>query len=222
MFNALFLLGGTFWIACYLLIIRSTARDRVTGMPLLAVAANISWEFVYSFITPYPTFLHPAIIVWFLLDLVIVWQTLRHAPAQFSRMSKAAVYSSLLLGGLVAVPLTLALGKALNDPWGVYAAYLSNLMMSSLFLAMLYQRGSSQGQSMGIALTKLLGTASVSAAFGIFSPRFHSDPLLITLYLATFAVDSAYVLALLRTRTTEDRKCLPHVPTVGQPLAGSP
>ncbi len=52
MFLLLMLGSGLFWTATYILIIRRSILDRTYGMPLAALCANISWEFIFSFILP--------------------------------------------------------------------------------------------------------------------------------------------------------------------------
>jgi hypothetical protein len=45
-------LGGIFWILAYVCIISKGFKDKTYGMPLIALCANNSWEFIFSFILP--------------------------------------------------------------------------------------------------------------------------------------------------------------------------
>ena len=77
----------------------------------------------------------------------------------------------------------LLISAEFNDWGGVYAAFGQNLMMSVLFITMLYRRRSLRGQSRGIALCKLLGTALASLAFSRYTAISQRSVLLPFLYL---------------------------------------
>ncbi|GIK40385.1 MAG: hypothetical protein BroJett011_42180 [Chloroflexota bacterium] len=69
--------SGIFWTLVYLLIIKRGFQDRTFGMPLPALAANLSWEFIFAFLLPHG---QPQVyinIVWFTFDVVILFQALR-------------------------------------------------------------------------------------------------------------------------------------------------
>jgi cytochrome P450 len=201
MFDTLFLAGGACWITAYLLIIRTAARDRVYGMPLLGVCLNIVWEAVFAFIHPYPGLLRPAVILWFSLDLAIVYQTLKFGPALFPHLSRRLFHGVFLLGLAITAPMVLAVDNAFHDPWGVYSAYFENLAFSTMYLAMLYHRQNSTGQSLPIAVAKLAGTAIISLAFWLCPPMFAGSALLHVMSLACFLLDTTYLIALYRVRT---------------------
>jgi hypothetical protein len=44
--------SGIFWSLAYIFIIVRGFKDRTPGIPVLALCANISWEFIFSFIYP--------------------------------------------------------------------------------------------------------------------------------------------------------------------------
>ena len=48
-----------------------------------------------------------------------------------------------------------------------YSAFLQNLLMSVLFIAMLIKRGNTEGQSVNIAVNKWVGTLAPTVLFGI-------------------------------------------------------
>lgn len=50
MFDTLMLGSGAFWTLTYVLMIRRGFVDRTYGMPLVALGANVSWEFIFSFL----------------------------------------------------------------------------------------------------------------------------------------------------------------------------
>ena len=75
---------------------------------------------------------------------------------------------------------------------GAYSAFGQNLMMSVLFIVMLYRRQSLRGQSLGIALCKLIGTLLASITFFLYIPQFHHSILLPFLYVAILVYDLIY------------------------------
>lgn len=194
-FFPLLIASGLCWTVTYLLIIRRSLLDRTYGMPLAALCANIAWEFLFAFAHPSPGVQRIVNIVWFLLDAVIFYTLLRYGPKEFVRLSRAAFYA------VVALSLATALGgvavvSGQFDHWqGIYAAFGQNLMMSALFVAMLYQRGSLRGQSAAIALFKLLGTACASLEFFLYASPAYRNPLLWFLYVAIFVFDAIYLAA---------------------------
>ena len=52
----------------------------------------------------------------------------------------------------------------INDFEGKYIAFSQNLMMSGLFISLLFWRGNLKGQSLAIAIFKMLGTLCASIA----------------------------------------------------------
>jgi peptidoglycan/LPS O-acetylase OafA/YrhL len=80
------------------------------------------------------------------------------------------------------------------DDWdGAYSAFGQNLLMSVLFITMLYARRSLRGQSVPIAISKMLGTALASLAFYLYSPLSQGSILLPFLYVAILVFDLIYV-----------------------------
>ena len=78
-------------------------------------------------------------------------------------------------------------------------------MMSLLFIDMLGRRNSSKGQSLGIALSKLLGSACASIFF--FMTGFTSF-YWVALFLSIFFYDSLYTVMLYRKIQAERRAAL--------------
>ncbi len=67
-------------------------------------------------------------------------------------------YPSFLLTLAVAFFTVLFVTYELNDWYGMYTAFASNLMMSILFINMLIVRSSTRGQSLYVGISKMLGT----------------------------------------------------------------
>jgi hypothetical protein len=94
---------------------------------------------------------------------------------------------------VTAFPLVLFISWEVRDLEGSYTAFGSNLLMSVLFIEMLYRRKSLRGQSLGIAVSKMLGTALASLAFILYADRFRGSALMGFLYVSIFVYDLAYV-----------------------------
>jgi hypothetical protein len=76
--NALKIGSGIFWTLTYILLINRGFRDKTFGMPLFALCANISWEFIFAFIHYSDAIQRIVNIIWLIFDLVIVYQYLRY------------------------------------------------------------------------------------------------------------------------------------------------
>ncbi|OCL25379.1 hypothetical protein U472_13590 [Orenia metallireducens] len=184
---------GLFWSLTYLLIIVKGFHDRTYGMPILAICANISWEFIFSFIIPHPSPQLYINIIWFILDSIILFQFLYFGKADFKETFYQKYFYSIFLITLVISFLSILLiSYEFNDNLGKYAAFGQNLMMSILFITMLVRRGNLAGQSLFIALFKLFGTLFVSIA----AYMIEYSTLITFLSIATFFFDFVYTILL--------------------------
>ena len=197
-FDQIMIGSGVCWTLTYLLIIRRGILDITYGMPAAALFANLAWETIYSFVLPHSA---PQLIVdrvWFAFDVLILLQYLRFG-ATMRRIQKAWVfYLEFLLGFALACLLIVFLSDALKDKYGAYAAFGQNLMMSVLFIVMLRGRKSIQGQSIYIALFKMLGTLLASIAFYTQTKTYSHSPLMQLLFVAILVYDVWYIMALYR------------------------
>ncbi len=206
MFDVLMLGSGAFWTFTYALMIRRGFLDKTYGMPLVALCANISWEFIFSFLYPHGPVQRPDNIVWFSLDLIILFQLLRYGPREFDDLSKRVFYAMFGMALATSFCAVLSVTYEFDDWDGAYSAFGQNLLMSVLFVAMLRARGAPRGQSVPIAVFKMLGTGLASAAFYLYSPLSEGSVLLPFLYVATLVFDLIYVVAMVRAqRLVEER-----------------
>ncbi|WP_443612887.1 transmembrane-type terpene cyclase [Actinomadura rupiterrae] len=197
MADALSLGSGLAWTATYLLIIWTSRREKTYGMPIAALAANLGWEFIFSFVRPGDGMQLVVNYVWFGFDVAILALTVAYGPREFRflpRWGFLAMLASVLVMGYLGVDLV---SRQFDHGLATFAAFGQNLMMSGLFLSMLIARGSTRGQSVWIALTKGVGTALASAASWIWlqDEPWRHGPLLPYLMIATAALDLAYVVA---------------------------
>ncbi|EHQ25764.1 hypothetical protein Mucpa_1607 [Mucilaginibacter paludis DSM 18603] len=185
--------SGICWTLTYLLIIRRGILDLTYGMPLAALCANLSWETIYSFVQPHTM---PQLVVdriWFTFDLLILLQYLRFGPGIRRASRSFTFYLEFLLGFALTFTLILFLSDALKDRYGAYAAFGQNLMMSVLFIVMLRERRAVDGQSIYIAILKMLGTLLASVAFYTQTKTYSNSPLMQLLFVAILVYDLIYI-----------------------------
>ena len=163
-------------------------------MPLTALCANISWEFIFSFIHPHGPPQIYVNYVWLLFDGIIVFQAVKFGVRDFSKsVSVKLFYPYFALILLLTFCAVLFVTREFKDWDGKYAAFGQNLMMSVLFVTMLLKRNSVVGQSLYIALFKMIGTLLPSILFYRLFPK---SVLLNFLYVAIFIFDLIYVVLL--------------------------
>jgi hypothetical protein len=195
MFDAILVGSGLLWTLAYLLIIRQGFLDSTFGMPLAALCANLSWEFIFAFVYPHDLPQRAVNVVWFSFDLVILVQLLLYGPREFSGLPRRLFYAAFALALATAFGAVLTITLQFGDFDGAYSAFGQNLMMSVLFVTMLHARGSLRGQSVSIAALKMGGTALASLAFYFFNPDYDGSVLLPFLYVAILVFDAVYLAA---------------------------
>jgi hypothetical protein len=194
--------GTAFWLVLYVLAIIGGLRKRTYLVPVVAIAANFSWELIAAVYRIAPVRLwHIGDILWLCLDAGIVYTVLRYGRAQ-QQIPELQRFFVAIVGGTFAFALIaqLALEQALSDEYGFLDAYMISVMMSVLFYFFYFARRSSDNLNYAIAWCKLLGNGLTSAGFvflfalldGPQSSRF----LLYSLCVANFALDAGYVLLL--------------------------
>ncbi|MDQ3848651.1 MAG: hypothetical protein M3261_06820 [Thermoproteota archaeon] len=187
------IIGGIFWSLTYILIIRQGYNDKTYSMPLAALCANISWEAIFSFIHPHSPPQLYINYVWFILDVFIVFQFLKFGKSEFPNFSIKQSIASFVFALVLAFCSVLFITYEFDDWRGAYTAFGQNLMMSILFVSMLLNRNSLRGQSIYIAIFKLLGTGISSLAFYLYQPISQGSLLMPFLYISIFVCDIIYL-----------------------------
>jgi len=166
------LTSGICWTIVYILIIIRSFKDKTYGMPFWALAFNISWEAIFSFVLISSTISLQIIInrVWLLFDVAIVIAYCMYGKREWTtQVSKKWFYPYSLLALITAYLFVYLMSVELDHSQGRYAAFIQNLMMSWLFILMLIRRQSKAGQSVGIALFKMIGTLAPTIIYGATS-----------------------------------------------------
>ncbi|SDD51312.1 hypothetical protein SAMN02799630_03673 [Paenibacillus sp. UNCCL117] len=186
---------GLFWTLTYILIIYKGYRDRTCGMPFFALCANISWEFLFTYLFSFGSLQFIVVLVWFVLDCIILFQFILYSKGDSTVSGR--LYRMMLLPSIAFFfVLHIATAFEFNDDVGKYSAFGINLMMSLLFVRMFIKQGT-DGQSIWIAYFKMVGTLSASILSYSLYP---TSVLLAVLSISTFLLDVIYIL-LLKTYT---------------------
>jgi hypothetical protein len=178
---------GFFWTITYLLVIYKGFCDRTCAMPTAALCANITWEFLFSFILPFNQLQQIITVIWFFLDCIILLQFFYYSKKLHPTWPAKAVVLTLLAMALL---LHYGITMEFHDLEGKYSAFGINLMMSILFIRMLLIKDL-QGQSKYIAYFKMIGTLCASVL--CYSQYPHSI-LLAIMYVLIFILDIVYII----------------------------
>ena len=192
------LAGGIFWILTYIFIISKGFKDKTYGMPLIALCANISWEFIFSFIFPHTP---PQLFInylWFGLDIIIVIQFLKYGKNEFLNLSSSKLYTLFIFLVVSEFSIILVSSITIGEFKGVYSAFGQNLLMSILFIMMLFKRNSLRGQSIYIAIFKMFGTGLTSLHYYLYEPISQSSFILPSLFVSIFVFDIVYIYLIIK------------------------
>lgn len=193
MVSFLLLLSGICWTIVYFESIRIGFKDRTYSMPFFALALNITWEGLYSYIdlTSSPGSIQAWInLVWFLLDILIVYTYFKFGKEEFSKYANKKYFipwSILIFLMSFAIQYSFSIEFGNLGSW--YSAFIQNLIMSILFINILVSRGSTKGQSLTIAISKWIGTLAPTILFGII----HGNQLTLVLGIFCSVFDIIYI-----------------------------
>lgn len=192
-------LSGLGWAVAYILIIRRGFLEKTYGVPLAALGTNLALELIFFcwIRPPNPdnwAWLWTGINgIWLALDMVIFTQVLKYGLRE-NWPSCQFFYGAVVLALVFGTSGVLAVTYQFKDWEGQYSSFVDNLMMSILFINMLYHRGI-RGQSIYIALSKLVGTLAVGI---MYLANDIMAPLQWYLSLSALFFDSLYVVLLYR------------------------
>lgn len=205
-----FSITGLCWLVVYALIIRQGFRDRRVGMPVLAVGSNIAWEFTYAFVFPQPPVLQIASLLWFFVDVVILVQVFKYGRKDFPGFSTRS-YVWTLVGWLTFTFSFMILQTyELGDTRGGYSTFFVVPFMQMMFVLTLRVRRSSVGQSMYIAVLKLIGDIP---GFIVLMAWFPNRYLYVLLFTTEIFFDVLYLVLLRRQFIAEGRPLWRSAPT---------
>ncbi|MBQ8926142.1 MAG: hypothetical protein IJ051_07800 [Clostridia bacterium] len=158
------IVGGLFWMACYIMVILRGRKDKTLAMPLMVLGLNFAWEFCYAFVFQYQHLPQRIVnVFWFLIDCGLVFYKFKFAKDDFRHTFPGAnekwaypYVTAIMIAGFVVLYYSY---YDFGDALGVYSAFIQNTFISTMFLTSFYRRGRDiAGTSMGIAICKQLGT----------------------------------------------------------------
>jgi hypothetical protein len=193
--------SGVAWTAVYVEAVRIGFRDRSYAIPAAALALNFAWEVIYASRSVATVLSVQGVfnIVWALADVAILYTFFRFGRAELPPwMTRKLFLGWALLLGVTAFAVQLLFVAEFG--WEAaprYSAFLQNLLMSGLFIAMFVARGGARGQSLLVAVAKWIGTLAPSIVFGWFA----SSPLILGVGALCSVFDLVYIGLMLRART---------------------
>jgi hypothetical protein len=158
--------GFVVWAPAYIAIVIIAVRKRRLEIPVIAVTANVTWEFLWGFV--FGQNMGPGL-QWVyrgacILDLLILLAVFRLGHTQ----SLAPIYTRYfnlvvvaLLAGWIAFYWSLH-SSHFDLPLGSMSAYLDNILMSGLYIWFVMTRSDPRDLSFTVAWSKGLGTGMVS------------------------------------------------------------
>jgi hypothetical protein len=198
------LISGICWTVVYVEAIRVGFKDRSYAIPFYALALNFAWELLHTVFGFQADVSVQTIInaVWFAFDVGILYTYFKYGRKYFPHNLPARAFIGWSVLGLVTA---LGVEYAFIREFGVavgagYSAFLQNLLMSVLFIDMFVRRGSSEGQSLYIAVNKWVGTLAPTILFGIVGDSGFPSGSFLILVLGIFCsvFDLIYVWLLLK------------------------
>jgi hypothetical protein len=175
---ALVIISGLAWTIVYLDAIWIGLRQKTYAMPVIALGLNLAWESTYA---PFDLTTVPpgqgvineisaqgAIsVIWALADVVIVYTFFKFGRNEFPFLTKKLfVAGAILIFASSYAVQWLFIGQFGLADASRYSAFLQNLLMSGLFIAMFVARQGNRGQTLTIAIAKWIGTLAATFLYG--------------------------------------------------------
>ena len=193
-------ISGICWTIVYIDCIRLGFKQKTYAMPFWALSLNIAWETIHSILGYKEEGLSIQVFfnaIWCLLDVVIIYTYFRYGRKHFPDFlpKKAFILWSvlaLIISYIIQYYFVLEFGSIKG---GSYSAFLQNLAMSILFIAMYAQRHGSEGQSLNIAINKFIGTLAPTILVGVIGLEAFGRPnyFILVIGIATAVFDLIYI-----------------------------
>jgi hypothetical protein len=186
-------ISGLAWTIVYIDSIRIGFRQKTYAMPMAALGLNFAWESTYAVhdLTTAVSLQGWVNLVWALADLAIVYTFFAFGRAEFPRFVTRpmfTVWGVLVFGASYAVQWLFMAEFGVHDA-ARYSAFLQNLLMSGLFIAMLVARRGLRGQTLTIAIGKWLGTLAPTILIGVLD----NSPFILGIGLLCSVFDLVYI-----------------------------
>jgi hypothetical protein len=202
--HILFALGCLLWVFTYLIVIRAIRKSAFIEIPLIAVAANFAWEFLWSFVffTDMGLLYVWGYRIWFFLDCFIVYGLFKHGYKQLGIVPLQKYAKPVIAFAIACWTLILYYYIDIYDEPishnGVYSGYILNVMMSAMYIPTLLRMGKSQPFSQWAAWFKGVGTFFIS----VFCFLKYDDGFLLSMCVVTTVLDGAYIFIIMQKKTS--------------------
>lgn len=189
---------NVYWYLTYFLVIRRGFLDKTWGIPIASLTLNLAWDFHGAFIVPSPMLQNLANAGFMACNLIITYQVFRYWRLNFRKLTAFEFYGLWLLAQGLALAIITVGGIEMQDPNLVEIGFLDNFVNSALFIGMFYSREGLRGQSIYIALSKLIGTGAISLSWYLFAWPGTTPITMKFLTVGIFILDAVYVLLVYR------------------------
>jgi len=193
-------LSGIAWTVVYIEAIRLGFAQKTYAIPVVALALNFAWESIYSVwgVATDPGLQAYINVAWAVADVAIVYTFFRYGRSELPAFVSRSMFVAWGLG-VFATAYVVQWAFVVEFDYAQaarYSAFLQNLLMSGLFIAMFVGRRGSRGQSLTIAVAKWIGTAAPTVVFGVHEGSAFN----LTIGILCFVFDVAYIALLARAR----------------------
>ncbi|NVO03991.1 MAG: hypothetical protein HXX09_14945 [Bacteroidetes bacterium] len=181
-------ISGICWTIVYIESLRLGIKQKTYAMPFWALALNIAWETVHSIWGYREEGMTIQVIfnsVWCLFDIGILYTYFKYGQKYFSEFFPKKIF---IVWSILALVVSYLLQYFFVAEFGLvkggsYSAFLQNLIMSILFIAMFIQRRGDEGQNLTIAINKFIGTVMPTILVGIIGLEAFGRPSLFILVI---------------------------------------
>ncbi|NJM94367.1 MAG: hypothetical protein HC842_06625 [Cytophagales bacterium] len=202
--HVLFASGCLLWVFTYVIIIQHIRKSQFIEIPLVCVAANFVWEFLWSFV--FPTNMGELYVwgyrVWFFMDCYILYGLFRYGANQIDIPLLKSKFHFILVFNLLAWSVLLYFYiKEYDFPlshMGAYAGYVLNTMMSAMYIPFMVRKFNPRLFSLPAAWYKGVGTLLIS----VFCFLHFTDPFLLAMCVVTGVLDGIYIYLFIQLKRT--------------------
>ena len=163
------------WTTAYLFIIISCFKQKSYGIPMVVLCFNVIWEFYFSFNVLGSDLFYFFVWgnrLWFVFDVIIVYQFFRYGrERQVIPFVKKYFYPIAIFTLIMMAIGIYTFSFYYNDLQGASSSMTINLVMSILFIFMLFYRYEDcNGLNYPAAWLKMIGTAAGSVFLYVWWP----------------------------------------------------
>ncbi len=197
------LICASLWAASYILIVIRIHKLKFIEMPLFAALGNIAWEFLWS--TVFHGNMGPliewAVKLWLILDIYIIWNLYKYGRQQvfIPEMQKhfKVLFAATFIAWIAALFGFTHIG--IDNPIGGRSAIILNLIISALYIFLLFKTHRPDLMTLRVAWWKGIGTACYTiSVFLNYGPQ---DIFIEAVGIIIFILDIIYIKLLYEYRS---------------------